>query len=104
MPFHIVYDPTVLKFQGAREGPFLARDGAATTFMWAPAGDGARVVVGHSRLGQVGGISGGGELCILNFAAVAPGNARLGLERAEVIRASGARQQAVFQVVPVEVR
>ena len=87
-PFYLTYDTGVLEFVRAEEGGFLGGDGAPTAF-FATATGGA-VVVGLSRLGQVGGVGGEGELCSFRFTAIAPGAAGLGFTRASV-RDSGNR-------------
>lgn len=84
VPFHVVYDPAVLRFEGGREGTFLKGDGRSTAFFAAPMSDGSEAVIGLSRLGAGDGIGGGGELCTLNFTAVGPGDAGLAFTRAHV--------------------
>ena len=40
VPFHLLFDPTVLQWQGGQEGAFLSSDGHGTVFMIARAGTG----------------------------------------------------------------
>ena len=104
VPFHLLYDPAILEFQGAQEGPFLGGDGNPTVFMVAPNAAGSRVIVGHSRLGRDSGIDGSGHLCSLTFLAVAPGPANLSVERASAIQVSGSSLPSRFDVFPLDVR
>lgn len=62
--FDVVYPSQILTFTSATEGPFLG--GATTSFQVLEVGSG-RVVVGLSRLGAVGGVSGSGTLVTLEF-------------------------------------
>jgi general secretion pathway protein D len=103
VPFHLLFNPNVLEYRGAVEGSFLAGDGQGTVFMVAPSSRG-RLVVGHSRLTRVYGISGAGELCSLSFVAVGKGDAGLAFDHAAVIDNSGNGQPASFEATPVEPR
>jgi hypothetical protein len=95
VPFHVVFDPRVLRFEYGEEGGFLGSDGRQTAFFASLASDGARVVVGLSRLGRGNGIHGGGVICVLHFTAVAPGNAALGFVSAKV-------RDSANQIVPAQ--
>jgi len=104
VPFHLLFNPEVLAFQGAHEGPFLAGDGTATVFMFAGGSGGQSVVVGHSRLSRDTGANGTGELCVLNFVALAEGDPGLAFDRAKVIDVTGRDQLSLFQVQPLVIR
>lgn len=82
VPFHVTMNPQVLQFEYGEEGNFLSSDGRQTAFFAAATSDAAVVVVGLSRIRQGDGIRGGGDLCVLHFIAVGPGNAGLGFARA----------------------
>jgi len=84
VPFHLAFDPRVLRFEGADQGDFLGVDGAPTAFFAAPASSGDEVWVGLSRLGSGPGIDGAGTLCTLNFVAVGPGTTQLRFKLATV--------------------
>ena len=101
VPFHFNYNAEVLEFEYGAEGSFLGSDGVQTAF-FATASRNA-VVVGLSRLGRVEGVSGGGELCVLHFTAVAPGNAALGFSRAKVRDSSNRIVPSVFESAAVVV-
>jgi hypothetical protein len=104
VPFHVRFDPAVLRFESGAEGGFLGSDGRETAFLAAPTSSGDTVVVGLSRLGAGQGIAGGGELCTLRFTAIGPGNAGLGFASAKVRDSSNRIVPSVFQPVSLMVR
>lgn len=73
--FDLTYPSGVLSFEGATEGDLLSAGGTPTTFQVADRG--GRLVVGVSRLGQVGGAGGSGTVLTLRFRATADGNGQL---------------------------
>src|SRR5207248_171822 len=81
VPFHVVYDPKVVRFQSGVEGTFLKAGGRETAFFATPATSGNEVVVGLSRLGRGNGAGGKGNLCTLTFEAIGPGEAHLAFSR-----------------------
>jgi hypothetical protein len=84
VPFHVVYNPAVLKFEKGLEGAFLGGGGKPTAFFAAPMSSGSEMVVGLSRLGAGDGAGGSGELCTLDFTVVGAGDAGLEFTRANV--------------------
>jgi hypothetical protein len=72
--------------------------------MFAGTSSGETVVVGHSRLTRDSGASGTGELCVLNFVALAEGDPGLAFDRAHVIHVTGQNQPSLFQVQPLVIR
>jgi general secretion pathway protein D len=78
-PFHLIYEPNLMEFLGAEQGDFLAQDGNQTAFLEATDPRKGRIIVGLSRLGPVGGISGSGVLATFAFRAKAQGSGTLGL-------------------------
>ncbi len=84
VPFHLAFDPRVLRFDHGVQGSFLNIDGSPTVFNAITSGSGDAVVVGLSRLGRVPGIDGAGLLCQLNFVAVGPGTTQLRFQRSAV--------------------
>jgi hypothetical protein len=84
VPFHVNFDPRVLRFDRAEEGPFLGSDGVQTVFFAQASMAGDSVVVGLSRMGQAPGVDGAGQLCVLQFVAVGSGATTLGFSRAKV--------------------
>jgi hypothetical protein len=100
-PFHVLYNPAVLRFVAGDEGGFLGSDGQQTAFFATATSDGASVVVGLSRLGRVPGVSGSGELCQLHFEVVGPGNAGLAFSRAKVRDSSNRIVSAIFELANI---
>jgi len=96
-PFHVRFNPAILRFVSGAEGSFLGSDGQPTAFFATATSEGASVVVGLSRLGPVGGVSGSGDLCVLAFEVVGSGNSGLAFSRAKVRDSSNAIVPAVFQ-------
>jgi hypothetical protein len=72
--------------------------------MFAGGSGGQSVVVGHSRLTRDTGASGTGELCVLNFVALAEGDPGLAFDRAQVIHVTGEYQPSLFQVQTLVIR
>jgi hypothetical protein len=97
VPFHVIYNPAVLRFEKGEEGRFMQGGGRATAFFAAPMSNGNEMAVGLSRLGPGGGIEGAGDLCTLDFAVVGPGDAGLAFARAQVRDSLNRIIQAVFQ-------
>ncbi len=97
VPFHLVFNPGVLRFEAGREGPFMSRDGRATAFFAAPTSSGDRVVVGLSRLGRGDGADGSGLLCTLDFEVTGSGPAGMTFQRAKVRNAENQIVPAFFE-------
>ncbi|MBN1297002.1 hypothetical protein JXA80_09490, partial [bacterium] len=60
IPFYIEYDPNILEIVQVSEEPFLGSDGSPTAFMASIDDRRGRIVIGLSRVGATGGISGSG--------------------------------------------
>lgn len=69
------YDPKVVDFKTAAEGPFMKQDGQQTSFLFANNIKAGAVDIYITRIGDVGGIEGSGILCALQFQAKAAGSA-----------------------------
>ena len=104
VPFHVVFNPAVLRFENGREGHFLSRGGRQTAFFAAPMSNGSEAVVGLSRLGRGEGIGGGGDLCTLYFSVVGPGDTGLGFIRAHVRDSQNRIVKAIFEPATVSAR
>ncbi|UCF68803.1 MAG: hypothetical protein JSV80_05810 [Acidobacteriota bacterium] len=104
VPFHLSYDRQRLVLLAAEEGSFLAADGHATAFLAAPRESADTIVVGLSRLGDRAGVSGFGELCRLQFRAVAPGTASLAFERATARDTSNRTLETIFEPLQIAIR
>jgi hypothetical protein len=97
VPFHLTFDPAVLRFDRGDEGTFLRSDGGSTAFFARPTTTPGTVVVGLSRLGRSAGVSGSGLLCTLHFEAIGSGATVLGFERQKVQSPALARLTAEFR-------
>ncbi len=82
-PFYLKYDPRLLEFIGLTEGKFLNRDGKPTVFIYSVDPDTGQVIIGLSRLGDVGGISGSGVLALATFKAKNPGTANVAFQNVD---------------------
>jgi general secretion pathway protein D len=78
-PFVFSYDPALLDFRGASEGPFLKYDGKPTSFQAINATNNGKITVNIGRVGNVGGINGVGTLVSFKFKAKKEGEVNLGL-------------------------
>jgi hypothetical protein len=103
VPFHVVFNPAVLRFERGDEGPFLS-GGGQTAFFASPTSTGERVVVGLSRLGAEQGVSGSGELCRLQFTAIGAGDTALAFDRAKIRGVRNTILPASFAPARVTVR
>jgi general secretion pathway protein D len=82
-PFYLKYDPQLLEFIGLTEGKFLNQDGKPTVFIYSVDPDTGQVIIGLSRLGDVGGISGSGVLALATFKAKNPGMANVAFQNVD---------------------
>ncbi len=104
VPFHLEFDPAALRFVSGSEGTLLNSDGADTIFQAATAERGGRVIVGLSRLGRAPGVAGDGQLCALEFEALAPGESVLAFSHAGVRNGKNREVTARFESLPIRVR
>jgi len=104
VPFYVVFDPAVLRFEGGQQGPFLGSDGRQMAFFASPTSSGNTVVIGLSRLGAGDGISGAGELCALQFTAIGAGNAGFAFAREKVRDSLNRIVPGVFQATALTIR
>ena len=102
VPFHVIYNPAVLRFEAGREGPFLRGDARPTAFFASAMSSGNEAAIGLSRLGAGHGIGGDGELCTLDFTVVGPGEAGLAFTRAHVRDSANRIVPAAFQSAAVK--
>ena len=85
--FDLTYPASLLAFEGASEGAFLGQGGIATTVQVAE--QPGRLVVGATRLGVVGGVTGSGTLLILSFRAIAAGSGDIAFSDPSAVAATG---------------
>ena len=72
-PLSIHYDPAILEFVDAVEGPFLQQGSATTLFTYAEQQAEGRIITGLKLESGTQGVSGGGELFSLHFKPIAAG-------------------------------
>jgi hypothetical protein len=89
VPYHLLFDPDVLRLLGARQGRFLAAGGVDTAFFVAPTSAAGRLAVGQARLGGAKGVDGHGEVGRFEFDVIGPGEPAVWLERAAVVDSRG---------------
>jgi hypothetical protein len=76
-PFHLKFDPQLVRLQEVKAGPLLAADGRNIIFTRNILNDTGDAAVNLNRMPDTGGISGSGVLAVFTFQAVAPGQSRL---------------------------
>ncbi len=77
-PFVFTYDPALLDFVSATEGPFLKGDGKPARLQITGSAGSGQITVSLGRIGNVGGMNGSGTLASLTFKAKGRGTANLG--------------------------
>lgn len=95
--FDVAYDPAVVEFVSATEDGFLSRNGADQTSFQVALQDGqqGKIAVGVTRLGQIGDVSGTGQLLTLSFRAVGPGTTALAFSNPREIKNSSGQNTVV---------
>ncbi|HWR52142.1 MAG TPA: cohesin domain-containing protein [Bryobacteraceae bacterium] len=76
-PFHLKFDPQLVRLQEVRPGPMLSADGQQVVFTRNILNDTGDVTVNLNRRPDAGGVSGSGVLATFTFQAVAPGTANI---------------------------
>jgi general secretion pathway protein D len=74
-PFHLKFDPQMLRLQEVKAGALLASDGQNTIFTRNILNESGDVTVNLNRPPDTGGVSGSGSLAVFTFQAVKPGQA-----------------------------
>jgi hypothetical protein len=103
--FDLQYPTGMLDYRGGShvEGDFLSADGSRTEILVRQKTDG-RVIVGLSRLGDVGGVDGSGLLLTLDFTAVQNGSQPISFVANAAFDGSGDRlEETVWQAGDVQV-
>lgn len=85
--FDLTYPASVLAFEGWSEGELLRQGGIATSVQVAQ--QSGRLVVGATRLGVVGGVTGSGTILTLSFRAIAAGTGPLEFADPSAVAANG---------------
>lgn len=86
--FDVVYPSNLLRFTRADEGPFLSGGGAPTSLQVSEPMPGL-LVVGLSRLGALGGVTGTGTLITFTFTSRAAGDGAFSFQRNRVLGSDG---------------
>lgn len=84
--FDVDFDSTKMTYESYAAGNYLENGGATVTYMLTPSS--GKLIVGISRLGTVGGVSGSGTIVTLKFKAVAAGVASVDFSN-NTVRDSG---------------
>ena len=87
--FVLTYDPAILDYEGASEGPFMKNDGKTTSFQAAKTGSAGQILVNLNRAGNAGGVNGSGLLASVTFRAKSQGRAMLGFPTAHFADPAG---------------
>lgn len=85
--FDLGYPASVLAFEGASQGDFLAQGGFQVSFQLAE--ESGNLIVGITRLGSVPGASGSGTLVTLRFNAIASGTGAISFSRTQAVGPDG---------------
>ena len=88
LAFDLTYPSAALSFDAFAEGGFLDGNGVETSLQVAEPNPG-RLVIGHSRLGEVGVIAGSGLLMTLRFDAAGAGTGEIAFERNQLFDQRG---------------
>ena len=88
LAFDLVFPAGILNFTGSSEGDFLGADGVQTSIQVSDTGSG-RLLVGATRLGNVGAMSGSGTVLTLVFQGTTLGSGNLTFEQNEAIGGVG---------------
>lgn len=85
--FDLGYPASVLSYQGATPGDFLAQGGFQVSLQVAE--ESGNLIVGVTRLGDVPGATGTGTLVTLRFRSIGSGTGSLSFSRTEAVDADG---------------
>jgi general secretion pathway protein D len=96
-PFHLKFDPQVLKLQEIKAGTLLSSDGQKVIFTRNILNDSGDATVNLNRLPGTSGVSGSGTLAVFTFQAVKAGNAMVTFSE---LGARNSQMQPVSQDVP----
>ena len=103
--FDLIYPANLLDYRGGSqaEGGFLSGDGSRTEILARQVVDGT-VIIGLSRLGDVGGVEGSGLLLTLDFTAVNNGTGQFSFAANNAFDSAGDRlEETVWQAGEVSV-
>jgi hypothetical protein len=76
----LAYDPKIVEFKTANEGPLLKKDGQQTSFVFSNNIKAGIVDIYMTRIGDVGGVDGAGVLGTVVFQAASAGTSELSMK------------------------
>jgi general secretion pathway protein D len=82
-PFYLIYDPNLLEVVQVSQGDFFKKDGKQSAFLQKVDSKAGRIIIGQTRMGKVGGMTGTGTLVKVTFKAVHRGKASLSLDNVD---------------------
>ena len=94
-PFHLTYNPSLFELIKVSEGNFLKKDGKETAFFQANNSEAGQVVIGLSRLGQVGGVTGSGILATFTFRSKSAGVGKFSIKEPEF-------RNTAMEIIPIK--
>lgn len=98
------YDPKVMEFKSASEGPLMKKDGQQTSFLFSNNIKAGTVDVYMTRIGDVGGIEGADSLCTLTFQAKSGGAGDLAIKTVKLTNFSREQMKAEVRNARVTVK
>lgn len=103
--FDLRYPTAVLSYAGITEGTFLDEEGSVATTLQVAETPPGNLVIGTSRLGDVGSVTGTGVVVALEFRAQAAGSGAFSFDRNEALDITGnAQPDVTWTAGTVEVR
>ncbi len=87
LAFDLTYPTAVVTYRRVVEGPFLVQ--AASTSLQVTEASPGRLIVGHSRLGPAGGVSGSGVVMTLEFALAGSGSGPMAFQNQQAFDSAG---------------
>jgi general secretion pathway protein D len=100
----LAYDPKVVEFKAASEGPFLKKDSQQTSFLFSNNIKTGFVDIYMTRIGDVGGIDGGGTLCSVVFQGKSAGTTDVTVRSAKLTNFSREQIKAEIRGAKVVVK
>jgi general secretion pathway protein D len=98
------YDPTVVEFKTASEGTLLKKDNQQTSFLFSNNMKAGTVDIYMTRIGDVGGVEGTGNLCTLVFQAKSGGTSELSMKSVKLMDSKRAQIKADLKGAKVVVK
>jgi len=103
VPVQVQFDPKVLQLVNVEAGGLLSRDGQPVALVHRDEGNGL-VTISASRPPGTTGITGEGQVCLMTFRAIAPGDSRLALVKVGARTTTNSNVPAVGTQATVHVK